>query len=142
MIQKQDKIFNQEYARELLRIAKGDLGSARILAKEFSADNSRAENIFFMAQQAVEKALKAVLCARKLPVPLVHDLGVLIGKIPADTMPVFGYELTQLTEFATVRRYEEGAFVVSAEEAFDVIKTAENIMNWAEKIVNAALTSS
>jgi HEPN domain-containing protein len=133
---KQERIFKREYASELLKIASGDLGSARILFQHFSDESGRAENIFFLSQQAIEKCLKAVLCALRLPVPMVHELGVLVGKIPASTNMEFGYELASLSEFASIRRYEEGALTLTCEEASDVIAKAEAILLWAQKIVS------
>jgi HEPN domain-containing protein len=134
---KQERVFKPEYSDELLKIAVGDLGSAEVLLKNFCAENSRAENIFFLAQQSIEKSLKAVLCALQLPVPLVHELGVLVSKLPASANPPFGYELTALSEFAAVRRYEEGALVLTHEEAVDVVKQARIVYAWAESIVKA-----
>jgi HEPN domain-containing protein len=134
---KQEKIFKPEYAPELLKIAAGDLGSAEILLKNFSAENSRAENIFFLAQQSIEKSLKAVLCALRLPVPLVHELGILVSKLPESANPPFGYELTSFSEFATVRRYEEGALILTYEEAVDVLEQARVVCAWAKSIVKS-----
>jgi|GEM_PF-4425948 len=51
--------FTKSYAHELLRIAKQDLDSAQFLSKQKSL---RVENVFLLAQQALEKSLKAVLC--------------------------------------------------------------------------------
>ena len=133
---KQERIFKKEYAHELLKIANGDLGSARILLQHFADETGRAENIFFLSQQAIEKALKAVLCALELPVPMVHELGVLVGKIPASTNMEFGYELAGLSEFASIRRYEEGALTLTHEEAADVVSKTESILQWAQKIVH------
>ena len=132
---KQERIFKKEYAKELLKIASGDLGSARILCEHFSNTSGRAENIFFMCQQSIEKSLKAVLCALGLPVPMVYELGVLVEKIPASADLEFGYELVSLSEFASFRRYEECALIISLEEAQDVVAKAESIQLWAQKIV-------
>ncbi len=63
---KQERIFKKEYAQELIKIANGDLGSAKILFQHFSDESSRAENTFFFCQQAIQKCLKAVLCALNL----------------------------------------------------------------------------
>jgi len=132
---KHERIFKKEYAKELLKIASGDLGSARILYEHFSNASGRAENIFFLCQQSIEKSLKAALCALGLPVPMVHELGVLVGKIPDSTEFEFGYELANLSEFASFRRYQEGALILSLEEAQDVVAKAESILLWAQKIV-------
>jgi HEPN domain-containing protein len=133
--QKQERIFKKEYSKELLKIANGDFGSAVILYENFSNASGRAENVFFMCQQSIEKSLKAVLCALGLPVPMVHELGVLVGKIPASADLEFGYELASLSEFASFRRYQEGVLILSLEEAQDVVAKTESILLWAEKIV-------
>lgn len=133
--QKQERIFKKEYSKELLKIASGDFGSAKILHENFSNASGRAENVFFMCQQSIEKSLKAVLCALGLPVPMVYELGVLVGKIPASADLEFGYELASPSEFASFRRYQEGVLILSLEEAQDVVAKTESILLWAEKIV-------
>ena len=80
----QKRLFKVEYAKELFPIAKGDLDSALILAK---AAGGRKENIIYMAQQAVEKAIKALLVYNKIAFPLVHDLGILLALLPDNLMP-------------------------------------------------------
>jgi HEPN domain-containing protein len=129
---KQEKLFAVQYAPELIRIAEGDLGSARLLLEQFGMFKSRAENIFFLAQQSMEKSLKAVLCLHGVPVPLVHELGTLIAKLPANSNPVVGYEISKLSEFASVRRCEEGALELTADEASDVVNVAEKVLIWAK----------
>ena len=129
---KQEKLFASQYAPELIRIAEGDLGSAQLLLAQFGMYKSRAENIFFMAQQSMVKSLKAVLCLHGIPVPLVHELGTLIAKLPAASNPVVGYEVSKLSEFASVRRYEEGTLELDAEEASDVVAIANKVLIWAK----------
>jgi HEPN domain-containing protein len=136
----QEKIFPEQYALELIRIAQGDLKTAQFLLLGMKSGQIREENLFLMAQQSIEKALKAVICAYGLPVPLVHDMGVLVAKIPAQSSPRFGYELTQLSEFATHRRYEEGRMSLTLVEAEDVLKTNEEIIQWAEAQVKSKVT--
>lgn len=80
--------------------------------------------------------MKAVLCALSLPVPMVHELGVLVGKIPASTNLEFGYELASLSEFAFIRRYQEGVLILSFEEAQDVVIKSGSILVWAHKFVD------
>lgn len=130
---RQEKLFDQRYALELIRIAEGDLGSAKLLLDHFGKEQSRAENIFFLAQQSLEKSLKAVLCLYQVPVPLVHELGTLVAKLPAESNPVVGYEISKLSEFASVRRYEEGALHLTAEEAEDVVLIASQVLTWAQE---------
>src|SRR5436853_533508 len=96
--------FKPEYAAQLLKIAEGDLDAAKVLLK---GSAKRKENIFYMAEQAIEKALKAVICHSGEDVPLTHSLSALLLSLPDNSSPPFGEEIDELTEFATVRRYEE-----------------------------------
>ena len=130
---KQERIFLPEYAFELMRIAQGDYNTAVAL---ITAKNIRIENAFFMAQQAAEKALKAVLVSKKLAVPMVHDLGSLLSRIPKEIEPPYGYELNELNQYAAIRRYEEGPWIPSQEELEVVIQKTLEVLNWANNIVN------
>jgi len=132
----QERRFPAEYAQELLRIAQADHDSAAYLLTGVADEHGvRPENAAYLFQQAIEKALKAVLCARELPVPLVHDLGVLIAKIPDDLEPEFGYELGGLDEYATVRRYEEGRYILQQDELEEVQRLSNQVLSWAAKVV-------
>ena len=90
----QERVFHKAYARELLRIARQDWETARFLLEGW--DRIRTENFFFTVQQSLEKTIKAVLVSLELPVPLVHDLGILLAKVPASQEPPFGYEIGAL----------------------------------------------
>ena len=60
----------------------------------------------FHAQQAAEKALKAVLVARGTEPPYTHDLGALAAVMPDDlSLAVSGNDLGDLTTYATGSRY-------------------------------------
>lgn len=131
----QERRFDPGYAKTLLAIAKGDFRTAAFAAKGISDDQVRIENVFFMYQQAIEKTLKAVLCHLGLPVPLVHDLGVLLAKLPDDVQPDAGYELTEFNDFAGVRRYEEGSIVYEPEDVSDAHALTEKLLSWAANIV-------
>lgn len=128
----QEKLFKREYAAELLRIADGDFESARILA---SAGTGRSENCAYHAQQSIEKAIKAVLCWMQIPVPLVHDAGILVAKLPNNLTPPGGYDLAQLTQFATIRRYEEASFDISAEELQQILTQSKLVLDWAKDLL-------
>ena len=129
----QERVFHKAYARELLRIARQDWETARFLLEGW--DRIRTENFFFTVQQSLEKTIKAVLVSLELPVPLVHDLGILLAKVPASQEPPFGYEIGALSEFAAVRRYEEGALVWSREEADETLALGQLALQWAEGVL-------
>ncbi len=122
--------FTKEYALELLRIATEDLEAANVL---MAAKLRRKENIFFHIEQAIEKALKAVLCKHGIAVPLVHELSILIDKIPEGLSLPHAEEITDLTQFATIRRYEEGKAEFTDEEVVSAFQIAGDVLKWANK---------
>lgn len=131
----QERRFEPEYARTLLKIAKEDFSTGQFTQKGVASGEVRPENVFFLFQQAIEKLLKAVLCHLEIPVPMVHDLGVLLAKLPEETQPEVGYELSMLNEFAGVRRYEEGALVYEDEDLEDAASLAEELLQWGEGVI-------
>jgi HEPN domain-containing protein len=126
---KQERLFAVEYSKELLTIAEGDLFTAIAIQ---SNSKARLENAFYMVQQCIQKALKAVLVSKKVPVPLVHDLGVLLAKLPNELNPPFGYELSDLNQYASIRRYEIGQFILDNEELKLVIEKGQEILDWCK----------
>lgn len=128
------QLFPREYAKELLKIAKGDLDSAVGLSK---INTGRPENIIFMTQQSVEKSIKSVLVHLQIAFPLVHDLGILVALLPDEKAPPEGFALAELNPFASVRRYEEGQLPLTAEEIESTLEIAQNVIQWAMACVKA-----
>ena len=135
MNNKQEKLFKKEYALELLRIAQGDYQSAAALA---STQLGRPENILLLAQQGLEKSLKAVLCWHGKKVPLVHEIGTLLAKFPDEWNPPFGYELEQLSQFASIRRYLEGSEHIDFDEIVATLEVVKKAMDWCAEQVSAS----
>ena len=133
---KQEKVFPPKYSMELIKIAAGDLQGASLLA---AANPDRKENVIYLAQQALEKSLKAVLCAHKIPIPLIHDITALVAKIPEHLSPPFGYELGQLTEFAAIRRYIDGPESIEPEEIISTLQTVTAAVDWCKSAVEGAM---
>jgi HEPN domain-containing protein len=92
--------------KNLLLLARRDQKAMLVLAK--SDDPELVFNIGFLAQQAIEKALKAAVNLNKLEYPHTHKLnvlhGLLIEKYPA--IPVTLDELNRLTPYAVESRYD------------------------------------
>ncbi len=124
-----DKLFHPEYARVLWQIADGDLQSAEVMAQNLN--KGRRENICFAAQQCIEKSFKAVLCSRQKPVPITHSIELLLDRLQP-TVPVGAEALIELTDFATVRRYEEGSEIITAEDLQAIIDAARGVLMWAK----------
>ena len=126
---KQERLFDKNYASTLIHIAEGDYQTALTLSQ--TTKNIRIENAFYLTQQAIEKALKAVLVHKGIAVPMIHDLSALLGKLPADCDPPYGYELNELSQFATIRRYEEGAWHPTPNELTEVLEKTRSMLDWA-----------
>lgn len=126
------KKFKKQYASEILRIAKGDLESAEVLSKSKSG---RKENVVFLAQQAIEKALKSVLVHHQVAIPFVHDLGALVALLPDPVSPPGGFDLIQLNPYASIRRYEEGSSPLTEEEIQIVMDAAKSVIKWAVNLI-------
>jgi HEPN domain-containing protein len=133
----QERRYERGYARVLLRIARQDYDTAEFSRRGLD-QGVRPENVFFLYQQSIEKTLKAVLCFREIPVPLVHDLGILIAKVPESVAPPFGYEITALNDFAGVRRYEEGALIYEEEDVAEASTLCSETLVWAESVILSA----
>lgn len=128
----QHQTFKKAYGLELLKIAQDDFESVEVLA---GTKKGRRENICFLAQQVVEKSIKAALCHLEIPVPLSHNLELLIDKIPSEKHPPAATRLALLSEFATVRRYEEGKYELSQDDVNAVVETAKSTLEWAAQII-------
>jgi HEPN domain-containing protein len=104
-----ERHFKRPYAKELIAIAENDFKAAQTLAKN---QDIRKETIFFTLQQVVEKSLKALLVSKSQPVPLVHDIALIFDRL-RDEPELYVEDLNFLTDFASIRRYEEGIFVIT-----------------------------
>jgi len=95
-----------EHARRLLAKAREDEYVLKHLA-----DDPRAPDapLGFHAQQAVEKALKAVLAAHGVEYPLTHNLAMLAAALAEANCgaPPDAADLPRLTPFGVALRYDE-----------------------------------
>lgn len=129
MVKNKKNLFEPTYSNQLLQIATGDLATAKALID--SPAPGRLENILYMIQQSVEKALKSVLIKKQISFPLVHDLGILIALLPATDYPPGGFDWTALNPYASIRRYESGPMPIDFEEIKGAYQAAILVMDWA-----------
>ncbi len=92
------------------------------------------EDLCFDAQQAAEKAIKAVLLHLGTRFPYVHDLGKLLVLIERSGEPVPEQvkEAGRLTRFAFATRYPGVMEPVTREEYDRAIAIAGVVVRWAE----------
>jgi HEPN domain-containing protein len=89
------------------------------------------EDLCFNAQQAAEKAIKAVLIARGVDVPLIHDLARLLTLLDQEIPPDIA-AAARLTRFAAVTRYPGVAEPVTIEEHQRAVAIAAAVVRWAD----------
>jgi HEPN domain-containing protein len=121
--------------REWLNRARSNLVRARA-----TQPGVYLEDLCFDAQQAAEKAMKAVLIARGGAFPLVHDLTRLLTLLEqsGETVPQAIADATDLTRFAVATRYPSIIEPVSAEEYQRAVAIAEAVVAWATERVGEA----
>lgn len=125
----------RDRARLLLRKARDD----EFAVLKLSPDPQSPDPIIgFHAQQAVEKALKAVLALNNVAYPRTHDLVLLIDllKDAGVALPEALDDVRGLNPFAVTVRY--GDLSDEPEEPFDrgwAIESVRRMLAWAEGTV-------
>ena len=96
------------------------------------------EDLCFNAQQAVEKAIKALLLKLGVEFPYVHDIAQLVTLLEraGQEIPGFVREAAQLTQFAVFSRYPGIAPPVKREEYDEAVAIAEQVVRWVEVIIS------
>jgi HEPN domain-containing protein len=121
-----------DLAHLLLRKARGDLSVARLIAADPHDDA-----IGFHAQQAVEKAIKAVLASRQAPAPRTHDLAYLVELLDTHgvEVPAAIAEPEWLSPWAVTTRYDDLDDTLDRHAAIDA---AESAIDWAQALLGQA----
>lgn len=124
----------QQAIRELvgqwMHSAQSDLALARLTDDERIAP----EILAFHAQQAAEKALKALLVRRQVEFPFIHTIGPLLNLCREA-----GFEGTEalssaaiLTRYAVAARYPGEEEPVTRQEAREAVDLATRVLAWVE----------
>ena len=120
--------------REWLVRAEGSLAQAR----QSKVKEAFWEDQCFLAQQAAEKALKAIYQSRGLPFRYIHDLEEL-GKGLEDAgieVPSHVKEAIVLTRYAVETRYPGIVEPITEEEYLQAVSLAEGVVAWAGTILD------
>jgi HEPN domain-containing protein len=123
----------REAALEWLRRARGNLARAR----QPKPEEAFWEDLAFDAQQAIEKAIKAVLVLHQIDFPRTHDIGELLGLL-ADARMAFPDSIQRadrLTDYATAARYPGHSNPVTETEYREAVGLAEQFARWAENLI-------
>ena len=109
--------------------ASGDLA----LAKAPLPDGAFYEDLCFHAQQAAEKAIKAVYVRYGLKFRYIHDLDELLAGLERKGVPIPQEvnDVCILTNYAWEARYPGVSEPVTTEEHKEAVAMAEKVVKWA-----------
>ena len=122
--------FPPDDPREWMNRARSNLAQARN-----RLPGVYLEDLCFNAQQAAEKAIKAVMIAHNIEFPYVHDLDHLLSLLEdeGEVIPAPIRQASKLTKYATITRYPDDIGPVTAQEYAEAIAIAEAVIRWAEE---------
>lgn len=111
-----------------LRFAERDLRSAK---KNYEIEEYHVSA--FLAQQSVEKALKALHIKERGEFPRIHDLTRLARMInaPEDIIKL----CAEITPAYTATRYPDVAEEISESEVSELIEKAERVIEWVKLLI-------
>ena len=126
---KEPERFPADDPREWMNRARSSLSMAKNRVPQVYL-----EDLCFEAQQAAEKAVKALLIKRGIDFPYVHDLARLLSllKEAGEAIPDAAGQARKLTRFATVTRYPMNQ-TVTEQHYLEALAIAESVVQWAEE---------
>lgn len=97
------------------------------------------EDLCFNAQQAVEKAIKALLIQRHVEFPYVHDIAELLTVLEqaGQKLSHLIRQAERLTRFAVFTRYPGIAPPIGPEEYTEAMHIAREVVQWAEELLRS-----
>jgi len=117
---------------EWLRRAKSNL----IRAQQPRPEGVCWEDLCFDAQQAVEKALKALLVYYHIPFRFVHDIAELLTLLEQSNvnLPEDVRLAASLSDYAVAARYPGPMEPVTEEEYREAVSLAEAVLRWVDQL--------
>ncbi len=115
-----------DYAKSDLALAKNGRKVAEV----------RMGALCFHAQQAAEKAIKALLIKSWVPFPKIHDIGELFQLLPTNfSPPPKVKEAAELSQFVEKGRYPLDFVDVEEKDYKKAVVQAETVVKWVEKVL-------
>lgn len=95
------------------------------------------EDLCFDAQQAAEKAIKAVFICQGEAFPYVHELKKLLRKLKSNgvKIPKYVWEADKLLDYAVATRYPGEGDPVTPRQHRRAVRIAGAVLRWAERYV-------
>ena len=126
--------YPPEDPREWLNRARSNLALASA-----QGEGVYLEDLCFNAQQAVEKAIKALLIQRHVEFPYVHDIAELLTVLEqaGQELSHLTRQAERLTRFAVFTRYPGIAPPIGPEEYTEAMHIAREVVQWAEELLRS-----
>jgi len=126
------KRYPPEDPREWLNRARSNLALAKAKRK-----GVYLEDLCFDAQQAAEKAIKAVLIKLDVDFPYVHDLARLLTLLETSgqKIPPSVRQAEELSRYAVFTRYPGIGPQIKQKEYQEAVKIAGQVVRWAERLI-------
>lgn len=94
------------------------------------------EGLCYHAQQAAEKALKAVLVSLNIEFPRTHNIRTLLDLLPSEIpTPSKILEAASLTDYAVLSRYPGYQEPIEQAEYQKAVNLAESVVIWVEQLI-------
>jgi HEPN domain-containing protein len=120
-----------------LQKAKSNLAIARLGKRE----NVLLEDLYFEAQQAAEKALKALLIYLGGEYPRTHTFTLLLANLETyQEVPAAIREVVELSDYAVQTRYPGDYYPVSDQEYRRALELADRVLDWVSAQIEAQQT--
>ena len=118
--------------REWLNRAASNLARAKAVIH-----GAYLEDLCFDAQQAAEKAIKAIFVHHGIGFPFIHDLTRLLTRLgqAGVKIPKYVWQAGRLTRFAVEDRYSGLSGPVSERKYRTMVRIADAVFHWAERQV-------
>ena len=126
------KRYPPDDPREWLNRSRSNLAQAKAKRK-----GVYLEDLCFDAQQAAEKAIKALLIKLDMNFPYVHDLAELLTLVEkaGQAVPEPIKRAEELSRFAVFTRYPGIGPSIKEKEYRETVEIAARVVKWAENII-------
>jgi HEPN domain-containing protein len=96
------------------------------------------EDLCFDAQQAAEKALKALLLFHNIPFRFVHDIAELLTNLEQNgiNLPNDIRATAELSNYSVQARYPGPIEPITKEEYQEAVKMAERVFSWVQEQIS------
>lgn len=113
-----------------LALAAADLAIAELVVANPASNSAMLGLACFHAQQAAEKALKAMLVASDRPVPRTHSLMLLLDGVDLAVADHIAYSCAHLNDYGVGPRYPGLAIAADPKSASAAVAAATQVAAW------------